>query len=94
MNTGCYKCNLENTSLTHWGLLPCLDYEQEVTPVHQEQKETEDVIHVVKSGESLWRIAQLYYGSGAKWPKIAEANDLSGTLIYPNQRLKIPGVEK
>ena len=95
MNTGCYKCNLEKTSFTHWGLLPCLDYEQEVTPVHQEeQKETEDVIHVVKPGESLWRIAQLYYGSGAKWPKMAEANDLSGTLIYPKQRLKIPGVEK
>lgn len=30
--------------------------------------------HVVAPGETLYRIAQRYYGSGAKWPEILEAN--------------------
>jgi nucleoid-associated protein YgaU len=30
--------------------------------------------HVVAPGETLYKIAQRYYGSGAKWPEILEAN--------------------
>ena len=30
--------------------------------------------HVVAQGETLYKIAQRYYGSGAKWPEILEAN--------------------
>ena len=30
--------------------------------------------HVVAQGETLYKIAQRYYGSGAKWPAILEAN--------------------
>jgi tetratricopeptide (TPR) repeat protein len=30
--------------------------------------------HVVAPGETLYKIAQRYYGSGAKWPQILEAN--------------------
>ena len=30
--------------------------------------------HIVLFGESLWSIAQKYYGDGAQWPKIYNAN--------------------
>jgi LysM repeat protein len=59
----------------------------------------------VKSGDCLWNIAKKYYGSGAKWKVIYEANKSSieatakkygkasssnGHWIYPNQELVIP----
>lgn len=30
--------------------------------------------HTVVSGDTLWRIAEKYYGNGAEWPRILEAN--------------------
>lgn len=97
MNTGCYETELSKTSFTNWGALPNLEYEQEIKKeeaVKEDTEETETVKHVVKAGESLWRISQLYYGVGSKWGKIAEANDISGTLIYAGQTLIIPEVIK
>lgn len=49
--------------------------------------------HVVSKGESLWTIAQQYYGSGYNWVDIASANSLK----HPNQlvegtQLTIPNV--
>lgn len=50
--------------------------------------------YTVKSGDSLWAIAKRYYGSGALYTKIYEANrDIIGSnpnLIYPGQVLTIP----
>jgi nucleoid-associated protein YgaU len=51
--------------------------------------------HVVRRGESLWRIsaASAAYGSGAKWPSIYDANRErihDPNLIYPGQELTIP----
>jgi nucleoid-associated protein YgaU len=49
--------------------------------------------HEVKKGETLWKIAEHYYGDGTLYKKIFEAN--TDTLKDPNiirvgQRLRIP----
>jgi nucleoid-associated protein YgaU len=49
--------------------------------------------HEVKKGETLWKIAEQYYGDGSLYKKIFEAN--TDTLKDPNlirigQRLRIP----
>ena len=56
----------------------------------------ENKTHKVVKGDSLWSIAQKYYGDGSKYPKIKEANkskypSLSkNNIIYTNMELVIP----
>ena len=50
--------------------------------------------YTVVRGDSLWKIASKYYGSGTKWPTIYNANKgvIGGNpnLIKPGQKLVIP----
>lgn len=46
--------------------------------------------HTVNKGETLWSLAERYYRDGAKWQKIATANDLDGTDLQPGDKLVIP----
>lgn len=49
--------------------------------------------HVVKAGDSLSKIAELFYGDPKLYPKIFEANrDILSdpNKIRPGQRLRIP----
>lgn len=49
--------------------------------------------HVVAQGDTLYKIAQRYYGSGAKWPEILEANRdqlKSESSVRPGMELRIP----
>lgn len=51
--------------------------------------------HEVKSGESLSKIAQQYYGSAGKYNAIFQANTdqlKNPDLIHPGQVLKIPNL--
>lgn len=51
-------------------------------------------IYVVKEGDTLWKIAEASYGSGARFEEIFEANKpllKHPDKIYPGQRLRIPG---
>ncbi|MDN7181110.1 peptidoglycan-binding protein LysM [Caballeronia sp. SEWSISQ10-4 2] len=57
------------------------------TPVSQ--------FHTMVSGDNLWKIADKYYGNGAKNDMIFEANKpmlKSPDKIYPGQVLRIPAV--
>lgn len=49
--------------------------------------------YVVKKGDCLWNLAKRFYGSGAKYTKIYNANRSiikNPALIYPGMKLKIP----
>ena len=49
--------------------------------------------YTVKSGDSLWKIAKQFYGNGANYTKIYEANKdkiKNPSLIYAGQVLTIP----
>ncbi len=48
--------------------------------------------YVVQLGDTLWQIANAYYGSGDQWLKILEVNkDSIGTLPDGEQALIVPG---
>jgi nucleoid-associated protein YgaU len=52
--------------------------------------------YTVKSGDSLWKIAEAMYGNGSKYTKIFDANrDIldDPDKIFPGQELKIPDLE-
>lgn len=54
------------------------------------------VLHEVKKGENLWKIATEHYGNGSKYPVIFEANKpmlKDPDLIYPGQMLRIPPLD-
>lgn len=47
--------------------------------------------YTVVPGDTLWGIAQLYYGDGTRYPDIAAANGIENpNLIYPGQVFIIP----
>ncbi len=50
-------------------------------------------VHEVKKGDTLWKIAEQYYGDGSLYMKIFEANRTilkDPNLIKVGQKLKIP----
>lgn len=47
--------------------------------------------YTVKQGDTLWAIAQKYYGKGTQWEKIASANGIENPrLLRVGQKLTIP----
>lgn len=47
--------------------------------------------YVVARGDTLWEIAEKFYSDGSKYTDIMKANGLTGIIIYPGQKLVIPG---
>jgi nucleoid-associated protein YgaU len=61
------------------------------------ESETEARFYTVKSGDTLSKIAQEYYGNAMKYMEIFEANTpmlKNPDLIYPGQVLRIPKLEE
>jgi nucleoid-associated protein YgaU len=50
--------------------------------------------HTVMKGETLFKLAKLYYGNGSKLTEIQKANKLKDTAIIPGQKLIIPKITK
>jgi len=48
--------------------------------------------HIVTKGESLWSIAEDYYGSGYNWVDLAKANSLSNFNLEVGQEISIPDI--
>ncbi len=58
-----------------------------------ETEEPEARIHVVEKGDSLWRIAEKFYGDGTRWNEIYQANKdriKDPKVIRRGQKLRIP----
>lgn len=53
-------------------------------------KEPEYFIYPVKQGESLWELAERFLGYGPRYKEIMELNGLTSSVIYVDQKLKIP----
>ena len=74
---------------------------QDVAQVHDDitvpaNAKQESVLHVVESGDTLWKIAEEHYKDGSKYPAIFEANKPMLTdpdLIFPGQVLRIPDAD-
>lgn len=50
-------------------------------------------IYVVVAGDSLYKIAERFYGNGNRWPELFEANKAiikNPRVIRPGQKLRIP----
>ena len=64
--------------------------EKVMQAVEPDQPAFREIIHVVRRGESLQRIARKYYGSGDEYPRIMQDNNIRNpNHIHVNQRLKI-----
>ena len=62
--------------------------------VKSKAKVGESVMHTVKSGDTLSKIAKKYYGDAMRYPDIFDANTpmlKHPDKIYPGQVLRIPG---
>lgn len=75
-----------------------VDIPKQTANVQKEEKRVDNSVkpqtYTVKSGDCLWNIAKKYYGSGAQYTKIYNANKSvigsNPNLIYPGQVLTIP----
>ena len=69
------------------------EYESEMAKEAAAHAEAEETTYTVAAGDSLWKIADRFYGNGAEWGRIHEANKdkiPNANLIYPGQTIVIP----
>lgn len=66
--------------------------EQPITVIDTTPKPPDPIYHVVKSGETLYSIADHYYSDPTKWNKIKTANKTipEKNTLRPGMRLIIP----
>lgn len=58
------------------------------SPPHE--TEQQDTTYIIKSGDTLWGIAERYLGNGSKYSELKSLNGLTSDTIYPGQTIKIP----
>ena len=62
----------------------------EPTPEPTPAPSPRGITYTVQSGDTLWGIAGRFLGSGAAYPLIMRANNLTDSMIHPGQVLIIP----
>jgi nucleoid-associated protein YgaU len=58
-----------------------------------ETLEIPDLYYEIQKGDTLWRISEIYYKDGSRYPEIVEANlevIKDADKIYPGQMIRIP----
>lgn len=56
-------------------------------------QEIEDLFYEIQKGDTLWRVAEIYYQDGSRYKEIFEANReviKDPDKIYPGQMIRIP----
>lgn len=56
-------------------------------------QEVEDLFYEIQKGDTLWRVAEIYYQDGSRYKEIFEANReviKDPDKIYPGQMIRIP----
>lgn len=64
-----------------------------VTVTNGEALASDDQFYVIQKGDTLWKIAEKAYGSGAKYTAIVAANKeviKDADKIFPGQKIRIP----
>ena len=71
----------------------CITFEQEPESSQPSTPSQEYFIHQVRSGDTLWKLAEQYLGRGSRYREIMRLNDMTSDRIYPGMQLKIPGTQ-
>jgi LysM repeat protein len=75
------------------GLVPYVDPAAPPKAAAAAAAEPEETYYVIEKGDSLWKIAAKFLGSGNRSPEIFEANReviLDPDKIFPGQKIRIP----
>jgi len=71
----------------YYALLPCIVQESKQVKIYAQNHQAK--FHTVRKGESLPVIARKY---GCSVTELKQWNNLRGSLIYPNQKLKVNSI--
>ncbi len=61
--------------------------------LEDDSAEIHDIYYEIQKGDTLWRVADIYYKDGSRYPEIVAANKeviKDADLIYPGQMIRIP----
>jgi nucleoid-associated protein YgaU len=87
------RADYEKAALMAGNVTGITKVQNQMTIAQQAVAEPEAETYEVKKGDTLWAIAEKYYGKGSEYPKIVDANQpmiKDADEIYPGQVLRIP----
>ena len=61
--------------------------------IEDDSIELQDLYYEIQKGDTLWKISDIYYKDGSRYPEIVEANlevIKNADKIYPGQMIRIP----
>lgn len=84
-----------------WELFTAIPYfpgTDEEDYIHLHMGPKQDTVYEVQPGDTLWKIAETFYGDGMYYDKLICLKDLTGSfadsnLIYPGGKIQVPGLD-